>query len=88
MTSGITDSSLTYHLQNAKAHGVTKEDIAAIITHQVLNRRWYKSLFRGKYNPYRTLTTAVNILLLLSFAFIGDRAAVMCKRTLREKAGV
>ena len=24
MASGITDSSLTYHLQNAKAHGVTK----------------------------------------------------------------
>ena len=33
MASGITDSSLTYHLQNAKAHGVTKEEIAAIITH-------------------------------------------------------
>ena len=29
MASGITDSSLTYHLQNAKAHGVTKEEIAA-----------------------------------------------------------
>ena len=39
-----------------------------VITHQVLNRRWYKSLFRGKYNPYRIMTTAVNILLLLSFA--------------------
>ena len=33
MASGITDSSLTYHLQNAKAHGVSKEEIAAIITH-------------------------------------------------------
>ena len=32
MASGITDSSLTYHLQNAKAHGVTKEEIATIIT--------------------------------------------------------
>ena len=30
MASGITDSSLSYHLQNAKAHGVTKEEIAAI----------------------------------------------------------
>ena len=27
MASGITDSSLIYHLQNAKAHGVTKEEI-------------------------------------------------------------
>ena len=31
MASGITDSSLAYHLQNAKAHGVTKEEIAAIM---------------------------------------------------------
>ena len=40
-----------------------------VITHQVLNRRWYKSLFKGKYNAYRTATTAVSILLMLSFAF-------------------
>ena len=33
MSSGITDSSLKYHLQNAKAHGVTKKEIAAVITH-------------------------------------------------------
>ena len=36
MASGITDSSLTYHLQNAKAHGVTKKEIAAIITHATM----------------------------------------------------
>ena len=41
---------------------------ALVIVHQILNRRWYKSIFKGKYNPYRILTTAVNILLLLSFA--------------------
>ena len=38
-----------------------------VIIHQILNRRWYKAIFKGKYNPYRILTTAVNILLLLSF---------------------
>lgn len=27
MSSGITDSSLKYHLQNAKAHGVTQKEI-------------------------------------------------------------
>ena len=42
MASGITDSSLTYHLQNAKAHGVTKEEIAAIITHAVMYVGWPK----------------------------------------------
>ena len=42
MASGITDSSLIYHLQNAKAHGVTKEEIAAIITHAAMYVGWPK----------------------------------------------
>ena len=42
MASGITDSSLTYHLQNAKAHGVTKEEIAAIVTHATMYVGWPK----------------------------------------------
>ena len=42
MASGITDSSLGYHLQNAKAHGVTKEEIAAIITHAAMYAGWPK----------------------------------------------
>ena len=40
MASGITDSSLTYHLQNAKMHGVTKEEITAIITHATMYVGW------------------------------------------------
>ena len=40
MASGITDSSLSYHLQNAKAHGVSKEEIAAIITHATMYVGW------------------------------------------------
>ena len=43
MSSGITDSSLTYHLQNAKAHGVTKEEIAAIVTHAGMYVGWPKA---------------------------------------------
>ena len=42
MASGITDTSLQYHLQNAKAHGVTKEEIAAIITHATMYVGWPK----------------------------------------------
>lgn len=42
MSSGITDSSLTYHLQNAKSHGVTREEIAAIITHGTMYVGWPK----------------------------------------------
>ena len=39
-----------------------------VIVHQILNRRWYKGLFKGKYNPYRIVTTVTNCLLLCSFA--------------------
>ena len=42
MASGITDTSLQYHLQNAKNNGVTKEEIAAIITHATMYTGWPK----------------------------------------------
>ena len=42
MASGVTDSSLTYHLQNAKKNGITKEEIAAIITHATMYVGWPK----------------------------------------------
>ena len=42
MASGITDSSLGYHLQNAKNNGVTREEIAAIITHAAMYVGWPK----------------------------------------------
>ena len=43
MASGITDSSLAYHLRNAKAHGVTREEIAAIVTHAAMYVGWPKA---------------------------------------------
>lgn len=42
MSSGITDSSLKYHLQNAKEHGVTQKEIAAIIAHVAFYAGWPK----------------------------------------------
>lgn len=42
MSSGILDSSLKYHLQNAKNNGVTKEEIAEIITHVAFYVGWPK----------------------------------------------
>ncbi len=43
MSSGITDSSLIYHLENAKAHGVTRAEIAAIVTHVGFYVGWPKA---------------------------------------------
>ena len=43
MSQGITDSSMKHHLQNAKNNGVTKEEIAAIITHTAFYAGWPKA---------------------------------------------
>lgn len=40
--SGVTDSSLKYHLINAKSHGVTRREIAAVITHTAFYAGWPK----------------------------------------------
>ena len=42
MASGITDSSIRYHLETAKKNGVSKKEIAAIITHAAFYAGWPK----------------------------------------------
>ena len=42
MSSGVTDSSLKYHLENAKNNGVTAKEIAAVITHVAFYAGWPK----------------------------------------------
>ena len=42
MASGITDSSLRYHLENARKAGVTREEIAGILTHAAFYVGWPK----------------------------------------------
>lgn len=43
MSMGITDSSLKFHLQNAKTHGVTQKEIVAVITHVAFYAGWPKA---------------------------------------------
>ncbi len=43
MSQGITDNSIKYHLANAKNNGVTREEIAAIITHTAFYAGWPKA---------------------------------------------
>jgi len=43
MASGILDSSLKFHLQNAKNHGVTAEEMAEILTHAAFYAGWPKA---------------------------------------------
>lgn len=43
MSQGITDSSLKYHISNAKAHGVSQKEMAAAITHVAFYAGWPKA---------------------------------------------
>ena len=43
MAQGITDSSLKYHIQNAKNHGVSQKEMAAVITHVAFYGGWPKA---------------------------------------------
>ena len=43
MSSCILDSSLAFHIQNAKNHGVTKEEMAEILTHAAFYAGWPKA---------------------------------------------
>lgn len=38
-----------------------------VIIHQILNRKWYGTLFKGKQSPYRILSMVINVFLILSF---------------------
>ena len=43
VASGMTDSSLTYHIENAKKNGVTQEEMAAALTHVAFYAGWPKA---------------------------------------------
>lgn len=43
MAQGLTDSSLKYHIMNAKAHGVSQKEMAAAVTHTAFYAGWPKA---------------------------------------------
>ncbi|MGN0709792.1 MAG: carboxymuconolactone decarboxylase family protein [Anaerovoracaceae bacterium] len=49
MASGVLDDSLKYHLMNAKKHGITKEEIAEILTHAAFYAGWPKAWAAFRY---------------------------------------
>ena len=58
-----------YHIWGEQAHEWFGAAIFLLfLAHHILNRQWYKNLFRGKYTPVRILQVLVNILLLMTVA--------------------
>lgn len=40
MSQGVTDNSIRYHIQNARNHGVSQKEMAAVITHTAFYAGW------------------------------------------------
>ena len=60
---------MAYQVTGEEAHEWIGISMTALtVIHQILNRRWYGTLFKGKYIAYRIFSVCVNILLLLCFA--------------------
>ncbi len=49
------------------------------IAHQVCNRNWYKSLFRGRYTPIRILQCMINVLTLAAMLMLFYSGIVMSR---------
>ena len=73
----VIDIAMTVLLLCLMAYQVTGEQAhewlgmamtALVVVHQILNRKWYGVLFKGKYRAFRVLQTVITLLLLLSFA--------------------
>ena len=73
----IVDVVLTVLLLFLMAYQVTGNELhewlgigmtVTLILHHILNRKWYQSVFKGKYSPYRIAMAAVNTLMLVSIA--------------------
>jgi len=43
MASGVVDNSLGFHLQKAKANGITRDEIAEVLTHLAFYTGWPKA---------------------------------------------
>ena len=56
-----------YHITDNTAHEwIGISFIALCIAHVLINKQWYKNLFKGNYNPLRIIMTSVNMLLTLN----------------------
>lgn len=67
-----------YHLWGYSVHKwVGIGAFVLFIVHNLLNLRWYKNLFKGKYTPIRVFITAVNFIVLLCMLALMYSGAVM-----------
>ncbi len=53
--------------------------LVLFIAHNILNIKWYKNLFHGKYKPVRILGTILNLVVLAALLSLGYSGIVMSR---------
>ena len=72
---------MAYSLVGETAHEwIGASMLILFIAHHILNYRWFRSLFKGRYNPARILNTAVNLLLLIDILMQGISGIIMSRQ--------
>ncbi|MDQ0877650.1 magnesium-transporting ATPase (P-type) [Paenibacillus sp. V4I3] len=60
---------MAYHITGNMIHELVGVFLFVLfMVHNILNRRWYKTIFRGKYKVQQIISMAVNLLFLLTIA--------------------
>lgn len=60
---------MAYHITGNMIHELVGVFLFVLfMVHNILNRRWYKTIFKGKYKVQQILSIAVNLLFLLTIA--------------------
>ncbi len=59
--------SVSFHLFGVSVHKmIGLLTLILFIVHNILNRQWFKGLFKGKYSPIRIAHTITNFLVILA----------------------
>lgn len=62
---------MAYRITGNTIHELAGVSIVVLfLIHNLLNRRWYQTLLKGKYNVFRILRTTANLLLLITMAVL------------------
>ncbi|MBQ8913268.1 MAG: DUF4405 domain-containing protein [Lachnospiraceae bacterium] len=76
---------MAYSLIGEKLHEILGISIFALfIAHHIINRKWWTSLFKGKYNSVRILNTVVNIFLAIFMILQPISGILMSKYILKN----
>ena len=74
---------MSYSLLGEAAHewiGIAM--LVLFVTHHVLNRRWFRGLFKGKYTPFRVFQTALVLLIFAGMIGSAVSGAVLSRYAL------